>query len=120
MRDRQRGITFIGMLCIFVLVGAIAYAGILLVPVYLNYYKIVRSLQSVSSEFKNDNPDPGRIRVALDKRWNIEDISVVAVKDVEITKDADGVTMHVAYDHPVPYIANVSLLVSFDTTVKVQ
>jgi len=72
VRDRQRGITFIGMLCIFVLVGAIAYAGILLVPVYLNYYKIVRSLQSVSSEFKNDNPDPGRIRVALDKRWNIE------------------------------------------------
>ena len=30
------------------------------------------------------------------------------------------VTMHVAYDDSVPYIANVSLSVHFDKTVKVQ
>ena len=29
-------------------------------------------------------------------------------------------TMHVAYDDSVPYIANVSLAVHFDKTVKVQ
>ncbi len=120
MGNRQRGMTFIGMLCIFVLVGAIGYAGIILVPVYLNYYKIVRSMQEVASEFKSDNPDQQRMRVSLDKHWNIEDISQVAAKDIEITKDGDGVLMHVAYGHAVPYLANVSLLVNFDKTVKVQ
>jgi hypothetical protein len=39
---------------------------------------------------------------------------------VEITKDDGGTQLHVAYDQSVPYIANVSLSVHFDKTVKVQ
>ena len=120
MRHRQRGMTFIGLLCIFMLVGSLAYAGILLVPVYLNYMKIVRSMQSVASEFKSDNPDQNRMRVALDKHWDIEGITVIPVKEVEIKKENDSVFMHVAYDDTVQYIGNVFLLVRFDKTVTVQ
>ncbi len=120
MRHRQKGMTFIGLVCVMVLVGAIAYAGILLVPVYLNYMKVVSSMESVAAEFKSDNPDQARMRIALDKRWTIEGLTVIDVTQVEIKKDNDVVVMHVAYDDKVPYIANVALLVSFDKTVKVQ
>ncbi len=41
-------------------------------------------------------------------------------KDVEITKEDNGVILHVAYDDSVPYIANVSLSVHFEKTTKVQ
>jgi len=120
MRHRQRGMTFIGLMCIFVLVGALAYAGIILVPVYLNYMKIVRSMQSVAAEFKSDNPDQGRMHVALDKHWDIEGITVIPAKEVEIKKENETVFMHVAYDDTVQYIGNVFLLVRFDKTVTVQ
>ncbi|MGA9028417.1 MAG: DUF4845 domain-containing protein [Steroidobacteraceae bacterium] len=120
MRHRQQGMTFIGMLCIFALVGFFAYAGIRLVPVYLNYMKIVRSMEQVASEFKGENPDQARMRISLGKHWDIDDIGQVESKDVEIKKDEDGVTLHVAYDHSVPYLGNVSLVASFDKTVKVQ
>jgi len=120
MRQPQLGMTFIGILCILGLVGVIAYAGIRLVPVYLNYMKIARTLDVTASEFKGENPDVGGMRRSLEHHWIIEDPSAVDVKDIEITKDDSGVSMHVVYDDAVPYLANVSLSVHFDKTVKVQ
>jgi hypothetical protein len=120
MRRRQLGMTFIGILCILALVGAIGYAGIRLVPVYLNYMKIARTMDVTATEFKGENPDVGGMRRSLEHHWIIEDPSAVDVKDIEITKGDDGVSMHVVYDDAVPYLANVSLSVHFDKTVKVQ
>ncbi len=51
----------------------------------------------------------------VDRRYNRVDS-----KDVEVTKDDSGVSMHVVYDDAVPYVANISLSVHFDKTVKVQ
>src|SRR5450631_152197 len=89
MRRRQGGMTFIGVLCLLGLVGVIAYAGLRLVPLYLNYMKVARSMEATAAEFKSDNADPGAIRHALDKHWQIEDISGVEAKEVEVVKD-DG------------------------------
>jgi len=112
--------TFVGILCILALVGVVVYAGIRLIPVYLNYMKIARTLEVTASEFKGENPDVGGMRRSLEHHWIVEDPSSVDVKDIEITKSDSGVMMHVAYDDAVPYIANVSLSVHFDKTVKVQ
>jgi len=64
---RQRGMTFIGLLCILALLGLIGYAGLRLVPLYLNYMKVARSMHATASELKSDNPDPGAIRRSLEE-----------------------------------------------------
>ena len=120
MRHRQHGMTMMGMLCILVMAGFLVYAGIRLVPVYLNYMNLVHTLQAVALDIKGENPDPGAIRTSLARHWEITTISEVEPKDVEITKDDTGVSMHVVYDDSAPYIGNVSLVVHFDKTVKVQ
>ena len=120
MQRHQRGMTFIGLLCILALAGVVVYAGIRLAPLYLNYMKVAKTLDAVAAEVKGDNPDPAAIRNLIDRHFNIEDPSVVTVKDIEITKDDGGVQMHVAYDDAVPYVANVSLSVHFEKTVKVR
>ncbi len=119
MRQRQRGVTFIGLLFILALVGVIVYAGIRLVPVYLTYMQVAKTMDATAAELK-DAPDPGNIRRSLERHWQIEDITAVDFKQIEVTKDDSGVVMHVAYDESVPYIANVSLSVHFEKTVKVQ
>jgi hypothetical protein len=120
LRRRQQGMTFIGVLCILVLVGTIGYAGVRLVPVYLNYMNIVKTMETTASQFKGETADPGAIRNALERHWEITTISTVDYKDVEITKDDNGISMHVVYDDAEPYIANISLAVHFDKTVRVQ
>src|SRR5258708_28485485 len=112
--------TLIGMLCILAVAGVIVYAGVRLTPVYLNYMKIARTMESVASEVKGDNPDPAAIRGLIDRHFNIEDPSIVTVKDIENTKDDGGVEMHVVYDDTVPYVANVSLSGDFSKTVTVR
>jgi type II secretory pathway pseudopilin PulG len=120
MRQRQQGMTFIGLLCVLALVGSIGYAGIRLVPIYLNYMKIARTMEAAATEFKGENAGLDGVRKSLDRHWAIEDITTVDYKDIEITKDDGGLQLHVTYDDTVPYIANVSLSVHFDKTVKVQ
>jgi len=120
VRRHQDGMTLMGMLFILGLVGLIGYAGLRLTPLYLNYIKVARSMEAAATEFKSDNPDPGAVRRSLEKHWQIEDISSVDSKDVEIVKNENGVALHVAYDDVAPYISNVSLSVHFDKTVKVQ
>ena len=119
-RQRQQGMTFIGLLCILAMAGVIVYAGIRLLPVYLNYMNIVHTMQAVASEAKGENPDIGSIRTSLERHWEISTISAVDYKDVEITKDDGGVSLHIVYDDSEPYLANVSLAVHFDKTVKVR
>ncbi|HEX3603253.1 MAG TPA: DUF4845 domain-containing protein [Steroidobacteraceae bacterium] len=120
MRNHQQGMTFIGLLCVLALAGVVVYAGIRLAPLYLNYLKIARTMESVAAEAKGDSPDPAAMRIAIDRHFNIEDPTGVTTKDIEITKDEGGVQMHVAYDDAVPYVANVSLSVHFEKTVKVR
>ena len=119
-RQHQRGMTFIGLLCILALVGAIGYAGVRLVPVYINYMKLARTMESAATEFKGEQADLAGVRKSIDRHWAIEDITGVDQKDIEITRDDGGLQLHVAYDDSVPYIANISLSVHFDKTVKVQ
>jgi hypothetical protein len=119
-RHSQQGMTFVGLLCILALVGTIGYAGLRLVPLYLNYMKVARSMDVTAAEFKGENPDLGGLRRSLEKHWQIEDISSVEAKEVEVLKDEGSVSLHVAYDDSVPYISNVFLMVHFDKTVKVQ
>jgi hypothetical protein len=119
MRHRQKGITFIGLLLLLALVAIPVYAGIRLLPVYLNYFKLVRTMESTAQEFKGGG-DEGGIRRSLERHWSIEDITGLDYKDVEIRKDDGVVTMHAVYKDEVPYLANVALVVNFEKTVKVQ
>jgi hypothetical protein len=117
---RQRGMTFIGLLCMLALVGVVGYGGLRLAPLYLNYMKVARAMDSAATEAKGDNPDPGMLRRALEKHWEIDDITGVGYADVEVLKEDRGIALHVAYDDSSPYIANVSLSVHFDKTVTVR
>ena len=122
MRQRQQGMTFIGLLCVLALVGVVVYAGIRLTPIYLNYMKVARMMEATAKEVQGESPDPGAMHRLLERHWQIEfDVPyVIEAKDIEITKDDTGTSMHVAYDDKVDYVANVFLLVHFDKTVKVR
>jgi Tfp pilus assembly protein PilE len=120
MRNHQQGMTFIGLLCILALVGVVVYAGIRLAPLYLNYMKVAKLMDATATEVKGENPDPAEMMRIIQRHWTVEDPTGLDAKDIEITKDDGGVQMHVAYDDAVPYVANVSLSVHFEKTVKVR
>jgi Domain of unknown function (DUF4845) len=121
MKQRQRGATFLGIVVILLILGSALYAGIRLVPVYLEYTKVVRALDQVRDEHSAmDKTSPEMIRKSLERRWDVEDISRIGWKEVDIRKVTDGYEIEAAYDAEEPFVANLYLLVKFDKLVTIQ
>ena len=119
MRSRQRGATFLGMVIIIAILGCALYAGIRLVPLYLEYMAVVRALEQTAKENSGAVGGPQDLRNALEKRWAIEDIQSIEPKDIEIKKIGSAYAMRAWYRAEAPFVSNVSLVADFDKTVRV-
>jgi hypothetical protein len=120
MKHRQRGATFLGIVIILLILGAGVYAGIRLVPLYLEFSKVARALEQVRDEYSASDTNPQLIRNSLEKRWDVEDISSIGWKEVTIKKTGDGFDVQAKYDAERPFVANVYLVAKFDKLVTIQ
>ena len=119
MKHRQRGATFLGIVVILLILGAGLYAGIRLVPVFLEYTKVARALEQVRDENAAVDTSSQQLRIALERRWDVEDIQRIGWKEIVITKTSDGFEMTASYEAEEPFVANVYLLAKFDKTVTI-
>lgn len=114
MYDRkQRGLTLIGFVLLLVLALFFAYIGMKLVPIYTQYYSVVKAMQGVADEPGAADMSPNRIRNAFFQRLGIDYVSGVEQEHVRVTR-RDGVTLHVAYEVREPLIGNIDIVVGFD------
>jgi hypothetical protein len=123
MQRYERGVTFLGWVIILVPVALVLYAGIRITPLYLEYMKVTRTLEQVRDELKGDQPDVAMIRNAIERRFDVEDVTVMTVRDADklkITKVGSGYKVEAVYQATAPYVSNVSLLVNFDKTVQIE
>ncbi len=120
MQGRQRGMTFLGILIIIIVVGAWVYAGIRLVPKYLEYVRVASTLEKVRDEFaSNPGSTEFDLRRAIERHFDIEMVTVIESKDIEIRKEGGTFTLRANYEDTVPLVSNISFLLTFDKTVEV-
>jgi len=117
---RQAGITTLGFIILAVFIGTFAFAALRLTPVYLNYMKVVGVVNGVFDEFDGQNPTRAIIRSSVSRRFDVESVSIIGWRDVTITAVDGGFEVAAIYDHPAPFIGNISFLVHFDKTVIVR
>jgi hypothetical protein len=118
---RQAGITFIGWLFLLAPVAIVAYAGIRLTPVYLNYMKVTKALKQTAGEHVDESPlNVGAVRKSLDKRFDIDSINYPALNDVVVARTGDAWSISVDYEDAVPLFGGISLLVHFEKSVPVE
>ena len=122
MFKRQRGVTFMGWLLLLIPIAVLGYVLIRLIPIYLNYMNVARSIDQTAQEVKSDDPGPGgagSIRNSLSKHFDIESISFPDIKDVTIRRDGDRWVIEAKYQDVAPLFYNLSLLVDFDKVTRV-
>jgi len=119
MKHRQRGATFLGMVVILLILGSALYAGIRLVPVYLEYTKVLRALEQVRDEHAAIDTNKALLLRSLERRWDVEDIQRIGWKEIKIEKTASGFDLTADYRAEEPFVANLYLLVKFNRTVSV-
>lgn len=119
-RSRQAGMTTLGILFIGILVGLFAFAGLRLSPIYLNYLKVAGVLNGVQDEFEGQNPSRAIIRRSIQRRFDVESVSVIRSSDIKVSPDSAGFVVAAVYDHTSPFIGNISFTVHFDKQVLVR
>ncbi len=118
-RRRQAGITLIGFLVLASLFGLVGFAGLKLVPMYMQYYRLDTVLSDVQKELDGRNPTPGQIRTALNRRFDVEGIQLPR-DSVNITQSRNGYSVQIQYESRARYIADIWLLVTFDKQVEIR
>lgn len=120
MQHKQRGMTFLGIVVLVVVVGAWVYSGIRLTPKYLEYMRVAATLEKVRDEYdSNPGTTDFMLRKAVERHFDIEMVEVITSNDIEIRREGGTFFMRAAYSDTVPVVANVSFLVEFDKTVEV-
>ncbi|MCC6534568.1 MAG: DUF4845 domain-containing protein [Burkholderiales bacterium] len=110
---RQKGISLSGLLVICVILVAVALLGFKLFPAYTEYFKVRKAVSEIARnpEYKSSVKE---IQAAFDRRAAIDSISVVGGKDLEITKQGDGVAVSASWSVKVPLFYNVSACMDFE------
>lgn len=117
---RERGMTTFGFLILVSFIGLFAFAAIRLAPVYLNYVKVAGVLDGVYDEFDNQDPTRGAIRTSINRRFEVESVSVISSREIKVKSDSGGFLVVAQYDHTTPFVANIHFTVRFDKEVLIR
>ncbi len=118
MKRTQRGVTMIGWICLLIPVAIVGYSAIRLIPVYLNYTKIARSMDQLSQESRASDSQQ-TVRFALEKRLDIEQVNFPESKDFTIRREGQSWVVEIDYEDGTPLISNVSINAKFHKSVRV-
>jgi hypothetical protein len=117
-RNRQLGVTALGWLILLTPFAIVIYAGIRAAPVYLNYMKVVRTLEGTAQELKG-GADVASIKAAIDKHFEIDMVNYPDSKDFKISRDGGAYMVEAQYDDEAPLFSNISLHFAFDKQVRI-
>jgi hypothetical protein len=112
--------TTLGLLILVAFVGLFAFAGIRLTPIYLNYMKVAGVVDGVQKEFDGQAASRNAIRSSISRRFDIESVSKITARQVEVTAVDGGFEVVAAYNDTSPFIANVSFSVAFDKRALIR
>ncbi len=118
-KSRQSGMTLISWMILLVILGVIAMSIIRLFPIYLEHMSVTSSMNSLQSDQALRGASQSEVRTALMRRMDVNDVDRVKSEDITIQRDGNVYRVNVAYEVVVPFIHNVSFLVTFDDTVEV-
>ena len=115
---KQGGLTLIGFLIVLSMVIFVAFIGMKIVPIYMEYYSVVSAMNGVASERGSARLSPYDIRVRVLNRLYVS-YSAENVKEqhIKLTR-GNGVNLRIAYEVRKPVIGNLDVVAKFDRTVK--
>lgn len=114
----QKGITLIGFVFILIVLGFFAYLGMRIIPMYIEYFSVVKSINHVVSQPGIGTADEHRIRDLLSREFDIGYVDSIQDKDVKIKRLQNAIELTVDYEVRKPGAYNIDLVGHFQKTVS--
>lgn len=92
LKQKQRGLTFMGLLIVGILLACTGIVVAQVVPTYIEYVAVQKAVQKASA-----GSTVAEIRNIFDKAAAIDDIRTISGKDLDVGKQGDRVVISFAY-----------------------
>lgn len=113
LQSRQRGISFMGLVFVMVVLALVGVLGAQALPTVVEYQAIVKAAE----KSKTEGTVPG-VRAAFDRAAQIDDIKSITGKDLDVTKNGDQVVVKFAYNREIHMFGPAYLLLKYTGQTK--
>lgn len=120
LEQSQRGATLWSVIFILFLIGFSVFVTLKLFPVYMEDFSIVSSLESLENDPGAEYLGAGKVKQAVMKRFGINNVKVISSEDVSVSREGNFYYVDVDYEVIVPFIGNISLLITFGHSASVR
>ncbi len=119
MRNKVKGITLIGFAIGLCVLGFFAYLAMRLIPMYVEYFGVVKTMEMVRNEPGASTRSLAEIRGDMSLKFDTQYVDEASVPPTAITlkKENGAATLRVAYEKRVPFMYNIDLIGTFDKSV---
>jgi hypothetical protein len=118
---KNRGLTLIGFLIVLVVVLFFAYAGMRVVPMYLEYHALVNAMNKLADDPAAKKMPAHKIKESIERSlWVSYASNNIKREHIRISKKTNGVNVRVAYEVREDFLGNIDLVASFDRTVVLR
>ena len=97
LSGRQRGMTVIGMLLVIIVIAFVALIAMKVVPMYVQYYSIKSTIESIRKEPQVAQMSAQEIQNAIQKRFDIGYVDNITARDLKIRNDRNGRVLDLVY-----------------------
>lgn len=109
LKKQQRGLTFLGLLVVGIL---LAFAGVVLaqlVPTYIEYMAVQKAVQKASA-----GSTVPEVRSLFDRASQIDNIKSISGQDLDVGKEGDRVVVSFAYTREIHLAGPAYLLMKYE------
>jgi hypothetical protein len=120
MQRKTKGITLIGFVIVLCVLGFFAYLAMRLIPMYVEYFGVVKTLEQIRTDGSAVNKSLEEIRRDMHFRFDTQyvDNEDVPPSAITLKRDSGGAILRVAYEKRVPFVYNLDIVGKFDKSVS--
>lgn len=113
MKRNQRGITLLGFIILLGIAGVFLYVGMKVVPMYMEFYSVKRSLADMAKESDIASADAATIRDRFNRRMNVSYVENIKPENIKVVRNDAGLNVTVEYEVRRPLISNLDVVGKF-------
>ena len=108
MRSRQRGVSFIGLLFVGVVLAVIGVVAAQVFPTFVEYQAVLKASNKASTG--NSVPE---VRKIFERAAEVDNITSINARDLEVTKDGDKIVVIFAYQREIHLVGPAFLTLKY-------
>lgn len=107
-RRRQRGISFIGLLFVAIVLACVGVVAAQVIPTLIEYQAITKAANKAA-----EGSTVPEVRAIFDRAQAIDDFHSVTGKDLDVRKEGEKVVVSFAYEREIPLFGPAYLTLKY-------